>query len=140
MTTTTTQERPTVPTVEQLRESANAKLTVREAGALRAQWRREWAADEAARARSAKTPRVRETPELASAARRLIRAVGNRCTQDVEGLAELARLRDDVDSALVEAIAVLRSGATTSGVGFSWADVGRVLGVTRQAAQQRYSR
>lgn len=84
------------------------------------------------------TPRYRETPELTGAARRMIRAVAKRCETDVEALADLAQLRDEIDAALVAAVAGARSGEQVAA--YSWADVGRVLGMTRQAAQQRFGR
>ena len=111
--------------------AARDKLTGRELAALRAELRRELTAELADR--PARTPRVRETPELAGCARRMIRALGKRCgAQDVEGLSQLAALRADVDAALVDGVTLARAQ------GFSWAFVGDVLGMTRQAAQQRF--
>jgi DNA-binding XRE family transcriptional regulator len=45
----------------------------------------------------------------------------------------MARLSDDVDAAIRDAITELRARH-----GYSWADIGLRLGVTRQAAQQRW--
>lgn len=128
---------PPAPTAAEAVARAEAKLTVREYGALRAQLRRELQAELSASGR-VKAPRVRELPEVASAARRMIRAVGQRAAVDVEGLAELAQLRDEVDHQLRDAVTAARAGAGLSNGGYSWADVARVLGITRQAAQQRF--
>jgi hypothetical protein len=124
-----------VPTADQLRDRAKAKLTKAELQALRVELRREVKAE----AKADRAPRVRELPEVASAARRMIRAVGERAGQDVEGLAELAQLRDAVDQAMTAAVVAARDPQRQS-VPYSWADVGRVLGMTRQAAQQRFGR
>lgn len=77
-----------------------------------------------------RTPR--ETPEVADGARRLIRAVARRAETDLDALPLLAQLGADVDEAMARAVKGCRD------FGWSWADVGRVLGVTRQAAQKRY--
>lgn len=45
----------------------------------------------------------------------------------------LRMIRDTADSALTQAVAQARAE------GSSWADVARMLGTTRQAAQQRYT-
>lgn len=49
-------------------------------------------------------------------------------------LAELASLRDDVESAIQTAVEGQRS------VGRSWDYIGSALGTSRQAAQKRYAR
>lgn len=87
--------------------------------------------------KATRTPRVRETPEVASAARRMIRAVAKRAIEhvDIDALTELVALREVLDQAIVDAVAGLRSGSNP----YSWADVGRVTGMTRQAAQEKYS-
>jgi hypothetical protein len=51
------------------------------------------------------------------------------------GLARLARLADqrqDLEADITRAVGELRRR------GVSWADIGRVLGLTRQAVRQRY--
>ena len=45
----------------------------------------------------------------------------------------MARLAADLDHAITEAITGLRARH-----GYSWADIGMRLGITRQAAQQRW--
>jgi hypothetical protein len=76
--------------------------------------------------------RWRETPEVADGARRLIRAVGRRAETDIDALPLLAQLAAEADQALAQAVQGCRA------FGWSWTDVGRVLGVTRQAAQRRF--
>lgn len=76
----------------------------------------------------------RETPEVAEAVQRLIRAVGRRIAVDgnPEWLDELRQLDTALAEAYVTAIAGLR------GLGFSDAEIARPLGVTRQNVRQRW--
>lgn len=76
----------------------------------------------------------RETTEVASGAARMVKAVGKRAAEDVDALPLLADLGDLVEAQLCAAA----QGCVASGL-WSWADVGRVLGMTRQAAHQRFS-
>jgi hypothetical protein len=79
--------------------------------------------------------RVVENPEYAAFAARILRAAARRVADgDVEGLAGLVALRCELDAAISEAVQGLRSPKWS----YSWADIARVLGTTRQAAQQRY--
>ena len=76
-----------------------------------------------------------ESDKFGAFVRRIVRAYSRRVADlDIEGLAGLADLRDHVDQAITAAVVDLRAG------GYSWADIARVLDITRQAAQQRYSR
>lgn len=75
----------------------------------------------------------RETPEVADGVIRLVRALGRRATYDVDALTELARVQAALDEALVVAVA----GCKRSG--WSYTDIGRVLGVHRNSAQQRFA-
>lgn len=78
-------------------------------------------------------PRVVENDEYAAFARRVIRAYGRRiATGDVEALLDLATISAEIDRAFTTAITGLRQQ------GHSWADIARPLGITRQAAQQRW--
>jgi Ni2+-binding GTPase involved in maturation of urease and hydrogenase len=64
---------------------------------------------------------------------RVIRAAGRRIAGgDVEGLPDLAKLAHDLDDALTEAVSGLRRA------GYSWTEIANRLGVTKQAAQQRW--
>ena len=76
---------------------------------------------------------VVENDSYAAFARRVLRAYARRvATGDIEALTRMADLADDIDNAIREAVTGLRA------YGYSWADIGRQLGVTRQAAQQRW--
>ncbi len=64
---------------------------------------------------------------------RIITAAGKRiATGDVEALPDLAKLSADLDAALITAVTGLRE------FGYSWEQIASRLGVTRQAAQQRW--
>ncbi|MBQ0894666.1 hypothetical protein KBX37_16430 [Micromonospora sp. U56] len=76
---------------------------------------------------------VVENDEFAAFARRIIRAHGRRvATGDVEALRDLTALSSVIDQAITEAVIGLRE------FGYSWAEIGSRLGITRQAAQQRW--
>jgi hypothetical protein len=80
------------------------------------------------------TPAV-ENPEYAAFARRILRAYGRRVgTGDIEALSHLVDLSDHLDHVIGHAVRQLR------GLGYSWADIAARLGVSRQAAQQRWGR
>jgi len=71
----------------------------------------------------------------------MMRAYARRVTQDrgdIEALAGLVDLSAELEVAMAKAMARAIAGLVASG--HSWAEIGRALGVTRQAAQQRYSR
>jgi hypothetical protein len=77
--------------------------------------------------------RVIENDEYAAFLRRAIRAFGRRIAAgDIDALADAAFLSGQLDTAIKGAVTGLRNK------GYSWADIGRQLGVTRQAAQQRF--
>jgi hypothetical protein len=77
--------------------------------------------------------RVRENEEYAAFARRVLRAYARRvATGDVEALTLMTDLAEEIDSAISQAVTGLR------GFGYSWAEIGSRLGITRQAAQQRW--
>jgi hypothetical protein len=77
--------------------------------------------------------RVVENDEYAAFARRVLRAYARRvATGDVEALILMTGLADEIDTAISQAVKGLRA------FGYSWADIGSRLGVTRQAAQQRW--
>jgi hypothetical protein len=82
-----------------------------------------------------RTGRVVENDEYAAFARRVLRAYARRvATGDVEALTLMTDLADEIDTAIAQAVTGLR------GFGYSWAEIGTRLGVTRQAAQQRWGR
>lgn len=82
----------------------------------------------------------RETPEVAAGALRMVRAVGRRASSDVDALPLLAQIAAEVEEQLVIAVHACRQPRDNGQPGWSWADVGRVLGISKQAAQQRFGR
>ncbi len=63
----------------------------------------------------------------------MVKAAGRRVGYgDVDELAELVAIRDDLDLSIAHAVAGLRAS------GHTWADIGGELGVTRQAALMRW--
>ncbi|MGC4774913.1 hypothetical protein [Micromonospora chalcea] len=76
---------------------------------------------------------VVENDAFAAFARRIIRAHGRRVADgDVEALRDLVALSADLDRAITDAVVGLRQ------FGYSWAEIGQRLGISRQAAQQRW--
>jgi AsnC-type helix-turn-helix domain len=55
-------------------------------------------------------------------------------TDALRRIAELAEQRDEVDAALIDAIRSAREADR------SWSEIGAMLGVSKQAAQRKYSR
>ena len=83
------------------------------------------------------TPHRRRRPvdndEYAAFARRVLRAYARRvATGDIDALEAMTGLSEEIDTAIGQAVTGLRS------FGYSWADIGTRLGITRQAAQQRW--
>jgi hypothetical protein len=74
-----------------------------------------------------------ENPEYAAFARRVLRACARRiATGDIESLTLMAELADTIDASIQDAVTGLRA------CGYSWAEIGSRLGITRQAVQQRW--
>jgi hypothetical protein len=74
-----------------------------------------------------------ENDEYAAFARRILRAYARRIADgDIESLTRMTALADEIETAMQRAVIGLR------GYGYSWAEIGSRLGVTRQAAQQRW--
>jgi hypothetical protein len=74
-----------------------------------------------------------ENDAYAAFAHRILAAYARRIASgDIESLPLLTALSADVDAAIGQAITGLRE------FGYSWADIAARLGVTRQAAQQRW--
>ncbi len=79
-------------------------------------------------------PRVVENREFAAFGRRIIRAAGRRVAAgDVDALPELVALSAELDAAICDAVTGLRAA------GYSWGEIAARLGVTRQAAHQRWA-
>ncbi|WFE37980.1 hypothetical protein [Micromonospora sp. WMMD998] len=76
---------------------------------------------------------VVENDAFAAFARRIIRAHGRRVADgDVEALRDLVAMSSVIDDAITDAVVSLRA------FGYSWAEIGSRLGISRQAAQQRW--
>jgi hypothetical protein len=76
---------------------------------------------------------VVENDAYAGFTRRIVAAYSRRVAiGDVEALSDLVDLSTQVDSAIRDAVTGLRS------CGYSWTEIGDRLGISRQAAQQRW--
>jgi len=83
------------------------------------------------------TPRRRRRPaendEYAAFVRRVLRAYARRIARgDIDAIAELSAIAAELDVVMRLAVSGLR------GAGYSWAEIATQLGVTRQAAHQRW--
>ena len=79
--------------------------------------------------------RLVENDDYAAFTRRILRAYARRiATGDIEALTLMTDLADEIDTAIGQAVTGLRA------FGYSWAEIGSRLGITRQAAQQRWGR
>jgi biotin operon repressor len=58
--------------------------------------------------------------------------IGRTVVAGLEALALTLGLADEIDTAIAEAVKSLRT------CGYSWAEIGSRLGITRQAVQQRW--
>lgn len=77
--------------------------------------------------------RVVENDQYAAFARRIVRAYATRVAAgDVEALPGLLALSDEINAHVHEAVNGLRA------FGYSWTEIANRLGITRQAAQQRW--
>ena len=75
------------------------------------------------------------TTEYGAFVRRILRAYSRRVGDgDVEALTLMLGLAEEIDTAIAEAVKGLRA------CGYSWAEIGSRLGITRQAAQHRWGR
>lgn len=74
-----------------------------------------------------------ETADYLSMLRRMVTAAGRRVGRaDADDLRELLAIRAELDEAIARAVAGLRRD------GYTWAGIAEALGITRQAAQQRW--
>lgn len=74
----------------------------------------------------------RENSDYAAMVGRLIRALARRAGSDVDLLPAFAAMREDLDGLMRQAVAACRQD------GYSWGEIAKRLGTTRQAVQQRY--
>jgi hypothetical protein len=80
-----------------------------------------------------RVPKLVENDEYAAFARRVLRAYARRVADgDVDALTLMLGLSAEIDDAIAQAVTGLRN------FGYSWAEIGSRLGITRQAAQQRW--
>ncbi|HEU5129309.1 MAG TPA: hypothetical protein VFU12_15100 [Glycomyces sp.] len=78
---------------------------------------------------------VVENDKFNAFARRIIRAYGKRVAGgDVDALPELIELSASLDEAITDAVKGLRA------FGYSWTEIADRVGMSRQAAQQRWGR
>jgi DNA-binding CsgD family transcriptional regulator len=74
-----------------------------------------------------------QNQEFAAFARRILRAYARRVAAgDIDAITHLAALAQETDTAIRQAVNGLRRE------GYSWAEIGARLGVTRQSAQQHW--
>ena len=77
--------------------------------------------------------RLVENDDYAAFARRILRAYARRIADgDIDALIAMTGLAQEIDAAIGQAVTGLRA------FGYSWAEIGSRLGITRQAAQQRW--
>ncbi len=77
--------------------------------------------------------RATENREFHGFTRRILRAYGRRvATSDPQDLADLVAVRRELDTVLSAAVAGLRDA------GYSWTEIAKPLGVSRQACEQRW--
>jgi DNA-directed RNA polymerase specialized sigma24 family protein len=82
---------------------------------------------------SRRRSRVTENDEYAAFARRVLRAWARRVAAgDIDAIADMAAAARELEEAMRHAVTGLRVK------GYSWAEIATRLGVTRQAAQQRW--
>ena len=84
--------------------------------------------------RPGRRPRVVENAEFTAFGRRVLRAAGRRVASgDVDALPALAALSAELEVAIGTAVVGLREA------GYSWSEIAARLGVSRQAAHQRWA-
>ncbi len=95
----------------------------------------------AARRKRKRPSKVTENPEYADMVIRLIKAMVRRVgtVGDIEGLADMVRVQKVLDQAITEAVTELRKPHGVLEHHYSWESIGNVLGITRQAACEKYS-
>lgn len=83
--------------------------------------------------------REREAQELAAAADRMMRALARRAsTGDETAVLALQELEAVASGHLFIGVNAWREWVPAKGPSHSWTDVGTLLGISRQAAQQRF--
>ena len=78
---------------------------------------------------------VVENDDYTAFVRRVLRAYSRRVAAgDVDAIADMIQTAADLDAAIHQAVLGLRR------TGYSWAEIGMRLAISRQAAQQRWGR
>jgi hypothetical protein len=77
---------------------------------------------------------TRETSDLIKSIRRQLTAVANRIAEGDDDLPDLDSLKLDVEKAVQAAVLGRRRHWPDE----SWTEIGRMLGISRQAAQKRF--
>lgn len=80
-------------------------------------------------------PNRYENDSYAGFMRRAVRAFGRRAETDLDALRMMVELRAELDQAIATAARAAHEGEAA----FSWTEVGQALGMTRQAARQRFA-
>jgi hypothetical protein len=75
---------------------------------------------------------VVENADYTSFNRRILRAMAKRASSDIDALPMLAATLEEGQQLMRDAVTRLRAD------GYSWADIGARLGISKQAAQQRF--
>ena len=75
-----------------------------------------------------------QNSEYAAFVGRIIRGFGKRAAGDVDVLPALLQAREQLDAAIQAAVEGCREE------GFSWAEIGQRVGLTKQACYQRWGR
>lgn len=106
---------------------------------------REWTRDELAgvaatmgmRLVRKRPKRERENPEIAAMIRSMLRAYSKRAgAGDLDAMADMAKLAAEIEGHLIDVVAKLRHEPYS----YSWAEIGRALGIGRTAAQKRFGK
>lgn len=86
---------------------------------------------------SKKPRREYEAPDMGAMLTRQARALVRRAAEgDLEAMSVLRAAEREMHDALVDAVTENRKGRNA----YSWTEIGRELGISRQAAQQQYGR
>lgn len=81
-----------------------------------------------------KTRKTYEAPDMAGFLKRVSKALVRRAAEgDLETLSAIRQVQDDM------AVALEAAAQAAHAAGYSWTEIGRELGMTRQAARQRFT-
>lgn len=82
----------------------------------------------------------RESPDMAAFVGRVARAMVRRAGEgDLEALTALRAMSEAIEQATEDAARALHDDPFGPGTGYSWTVIGAELGITRQAARQRFA-